>query len=57
MPNQTLYLCADVSLNTGQRVVTENGHVKSLRGVFPESCLRSLRLAPSKRLAGTQTMQ
>ena len=43
------YLGSEIALNAEQRVVVENGRVNNGGGLFPEPCLQSLRVAPSKQ--------
>jgi hypothetical protein len=50
------YLCSDIALNAEQRVVAGDGRVNNGGGLFPEPCLQSLRVAPSKRRGSRRTL-
>ena len=50
------YVCHDITLNIEQRLVVENGRVNNAGGLFPEPCLQSLRVAPSKRCGSRWTL-
>jgi hypothetical protein len=50
------YVGYDIALNVEQRVVVENGRVNNGGGLFPEPCLRSVRLAPSKQRGNRWTL-
>ena len=50
------YLCSDIELNAEQRVVAGDGRVNNGGGLFPEPCLQSLRVAPSKRRDSRRTL-
>ncbi len=50
------YLGSEIALNAEQRIVVENGRVNNGAGLFPEPCLQSLRVAPSKRRSGRRTL-
>lgn len=50
------YFSHDIGLNMEQRVVVENGRVNNGGGLFPEPCLLTLRLAPSKRHGGRRML-
>ena len=50
------YLFTDMALNAEQQVVARDGRFTTFAGIFPEACLRSLRLGPSQRCSGRRRL-